>query len=50
MPLFAGRLDSRPAVRHRLIATVHVDAGEVVVDQLAFVERRFDSPQYVSLF
>lgn len=44
MPLVAGRLDRRPLVRHGLVAAVHVDVGEVRVDQLALVERRLDSP------
>ena len=43
MSLVAGRLDGRPMVRHGLVAVIHVDVGEVGVDQLVLVERRLDS-------
>ena len=42
MPLVAGLLDGRQMVRHGLLAAIHVDAGEVGVDQLALFECRLD--------
>ena len=43
MPFVARQLDTPPMVRHRLGATLHVDAFEVQVDELPLVELGLDA-------